>query len=132
MSDGEDHLPPYGGCQWRGRSRRRWSEGRSLRGGRRPQRDRTPVERRRFLTSNLSSNADNRNLVVYPCKSNDRLKPNYSELLLLSQSVIQLSLHSVLLSFSIRWPLEMSDYPLAAPRVFCDVNGGNRIQTGFT
>ena len=31
----------------------------------------------------------------------------------------------------VRWPLKKSDYPLVAPRVFCDVNGGNRIQTGF-
>ena len=30
-----------------------------------------------------------------------------------------------------RWPLKKSDYPLVAPRVFCDVNVGNRIQTGF-
>ena len=28
-------------------------------------------------------------------------------------------------------PLKKSDYPLVAPRVFCNVNGGNRIQTGF-
>ena len=26
-----------------------------------------------------------------------------------------------------RWPLKMSDYPLVAPRVSCDVNGENRI-----
>ena len=25
------------------------------------------------------------------------------------------------------WPLKESDYPLVSPRVFCDVNGGNRI-----
>ena len=31
----------------------------------------------------------------------------------------------------VRWPLKMSDCPLVAPRVFCDVSGGNRIQTGF-
>ena len=39
----------------------------------------------------------------------------------------------IALSMSIaRWLLKMSDYPLAAlPRVFCDVDGGNRIQTGF-
>ena len=32
----------------------------------------------------------------------------------------------------VRWLPKMYDYPLMAPRVFCDVNGGNRIQTGFT
>ena len=29
------------------------------------------------------------------------------------------------------WPLKKSDCALVALRVFCDVNGGNRIQTGF-
>ena len=38
----------------------------------------------------------------------------------------------IALSLSItRWPLKMSDHSLVARRVFCDVNGGNRIQTGF-
>ena len=74
------------------------------------------------------------------------LKPNLSELLL-SQSIIKLSLYSILLFSSFEadlylstfivlspsidcWPLKRSDYPLVAPRVYCDVNGGNRIQTG--
>ena len=35
---------------------------------------------------------------------------------------------ALLLSIA-RWPLKMSDYPLVAPRVFCDIDGGNRIQT---
>ena len=30
-----------------------------------------------------------------------------------------------------RWPLKKSDYPLVAPRVYCDVNDGNRIQNDF-
>ena len=29
------------------------------------------------------------------------------------------------------WPLKKSDCPLVVPRVFCNVNDGNRIQTGF-
>ena len=38
----------------------------------------------------------------------------------------------IALSLSIaRRPLKMSDCPLVAPRVFCNVNGGNRIPTGF-
>ena len=41
------------------------------------------------------------------------------------------SLVIVLLLPIARWPLKLSDYPLVAPGVFCDVNGGNRIQTGF-
>ena len=59
------------------------------------------------------------------------LQPNYRALLL-SQSVIKVSLHSVLLFFSIegdlivialslssaRWRLKMSDYPLVARRIF--------------
>ena len=32
----------------------------------------------------------------------------------------------------VRWPLKKSDCPLVAPRVFCDVDGGNHIQTGFS
>ena len=63
---------------------------------------------------------------------------------LLSQYVIKLSLQSVLLFFSNKaifsyrvvtidrsLAAEKSDYPLVAPRVFCNVNGGNRIQNGF-
>ena len=30
-----------------------------------------------------------------------------------------------------RWPLKKYDYQLVSPRIFCDINGGNRIQTGF-
>ena len=41
--------------------------------------------------------------------------------------VIALSL-SITLWLLIRY---LSDYPLMVPRVFCDVNGGNRIQNGF-
>ena len=68
--------------------------------------------------------------------------------LLLSQSIIKLSLHSVFffsfvlfnrgrslviaISLSIDWwPFKKSDYPLVAPRVLCDVDRGNRIQAGF-
>ena len=29
------------------------------------------------------------------------------------------------------WPLKKSDRSLVAPRVFCNVNGGNRIQTSL-
>ena len=71
------------------------------------------------------------------------LKPNYSELLL-SQCNTTFVVFSfvvlfnrgrssvIALSLSIaRWPLIMLNYPLVAPRVFCDVNGGNRIQNGF-
>ena len=39
------------------------------------------------------------------------------------------SLVIVLSPSNVCWPFKKSDYPLVAPRVFCDVNGGNRIQT---
>ena len=41
------------------------------------------------------------------------------------------SLVIVLSPSNICRPLKKSDCPQVAPRVFCNVNGGNRIQTGF-
>ena len=41
------------------------------------------------------------------------------------------SLVIALSSSIICWPLKKSDCPLMTPRVFCNVYGGNRIQTGF-
>ena len=41
------------------------------------------------------------------------------------------SLVIVLSPSNVFWPLKKADCPLVAPRVFCNVNGGNRIQTGF-
>ena len=41
------------------------------------------------------------------------------------------SLVIVLSPSNVCWPLKKSDCPLVAPRVFCNVNGGNRIQAGF-
>ena len=55
------------------------------------------------------------------------LKPVFSYVVLFNRErsvVIRLAL------LIARWPLKMSDYPLVAPRVFCDVNGGNRIKNG--
>ena len=43
----------------------------------------------------------------------------------------QTSLVIALSPSNVRWPLKKFDCPLVAPRVFCDDNGGNRIQTGF-
>ena len=37
------------------------------------------------------------------------------------------SLVIVLSPSNVCWPLKKSDCPLVAPRVFCNVNGGNRI-----
>ena len=41
------------------------------------------------------------------------------------------SLVIVLSPSNVCWPLKKSDCPLVAPRVFCNVNGGNRIQTSL-
>ena len=41
------------------------------------------------------------------------------------------SLVIVLSPSNVCWPLKKSDYPLVAPRVFCNVNGSHHIQTGF-
>ena len=70
-------------------------------------------------------------------------KANWSDVLL-SQYVIKLVAFSFVVLFkrgrslvialspsNVRWQLTKSDYLPVAPRVFCDVNGRNRIQTGF-
>ena len=74
-----------------------------------------------------------------------RLKPNYLEWLFIiavcNKTIVTFGFvvlfnrgRSLVIALSlpnVRWQLTKFDYSLVAPRVFCDVNGGNRIQTGF-